>query len=188
MQGSSLITYLNRILFFTASLTISFNIFAFDLVDMKQGVNSIDLNGDGRTDYFFLAHYDNNKSHPSLTVTFYVNKPDGGYSMMPSIVKDEFPYFSLALSGSNVTVNGFALMRDRENVYFITVNKALISAYDQQKFYFTLYKFIQNEDNPGVPLYSWEKLTEAISRNKYFSAEESFVELESHFLNTIKVQ
>jgi hypothetical protein len=156
-----------------------------------QGCSSLaayDLNGDGRIDYFLLAHYDNNKSHPSLTVTFYVNKPDGGYSIMPSIVEDEFPYFSLALSGSNVTVSGFTLMRDRENVYFVTANKALINAYDQQKYHFTLYKFIENEDNPGTPLYSWEKLTESISHSKYLSAENSFVELESHFLNSIKAQ
>ena len=82
------LTCFSRILFFTVSLSISFNLLAFDLVKMKQGANSIDLNGDGRIDYFLLAHYDNNKSHPSLAVTFYVNKPDGGYSIMPSIVED----------------------------------------------------------------------------------------------------
>ena len=183
-----MISYLSQIIFFTLSLTISFNIFAFGLVSMKQGVNSIDLNGDGRIDYFFLAHFDNNKSHPSLTVTFYVSKPDDGYSIMPSIVEGEFSYFSLALSASNVTVSGFTLMQDKENVYFVTVNKTLINAYEQQRFYFTFYKLIQNENNPGVPLYSWEKLNETISHDKYFSAENSFVELESHFPNIIKQQ
>ena len=175
-----MITYINH-LFFAVSLSISFNIFAYDLVEMNQGVNSIDLNGDGRMDYFFIAHYDNNKSHPSLTVTFYVNKPDGGYSIMPSIVKHEFPYFSLSLSGSNVTVSGFSLVRDKKNVYFITSNKTIINAYDQQKFDYTLYKFIKNEDNPGASLYSWEKVSETTSYGKYLSAKDSFVELESHF-------
>jgi len=64
---------------------------AFGLISLQQGVNSIDVNNDGLMDYVFLAQFDNNKSHPSVSITFYIQKPEGGYSLMPSIVDQEFP-------------------------------------------------------------------------------------------------
>lgn len=180
IRENLVITHIKR-LFLAVLLCASFSAFALDLIQMKQGVNSADLNGDGRVDYFFLAQYDNNKSHPSKTITFYIQKPEGGYSIMPSIVQHEFTYFSLSLSGSNIAVSDFSLVRDKEKFYFVTSDKISINAYDKQTFNFTLYQFVENEDNPGASLYSWEKTAEATSSSKYISAIDSFKELELHF-------
>lgn len=174
--------FFNR-LWTTLLIFISFSTSAVELIEMKQGSNTEDLNGDGRLDYFFLAQHDNNKSHPSQTITFYIQKPEGGYSIMPSIVKNEFSYFSLSLSGSNVTVSSFALIRDQEKVYFVTASKVSMNAYDRQKFNYSLYQFIENEDNPGAALYSWGKKDEATSINQYQSANDAFAEVGLHFSN-----
>ncbi len=173
--------FINRIvlacLFFSLALSVS----AESLIKIKQGVNNIDLNDDGRNDLVLLAHYDNNKSHPSQAISFYINKPEGGYSIMPSIEKSQFSYFDLALSGSNVRVSSFALFRQSNKVFFVTADKQIISAYDPEHFAYTLYELIESDDHPGIPLYQWIKKSSATSTYKYLSAEESFTELNLHF-------
>uniref|UniRef100_UPI00135B246F carbapenem self-resistance protein CarG family protein n=1 Tax=Candidatus Halocynthiibacter alkanivorans TaxID=2267619 RepID=UPI00135B246F len=161
----------------------SFNANAFNLIELNQGVNNVDLNDDGLIDYALLAQYDNNKSHLSQTITFYVHKPEGGYSIMPSIVDDEFPYFSLSLSGSTVTVSGFSLVRYKDKIYFSTADKSIINAYDDQFFDYVLYEFISSDEHPGTPLFHWQKVFSATSINKYNSANQAFTELGSLLAN-----
>jgi hypothetical protein len=160
---------------------LSASLHASSLLEIKQGANTLDLNGDGRSDLVVLAHYDNNKSHPSQSISFYVNKPEGGYSIMPSIDEKQFSYFDLALSGSNVKVSGFALFQHHNKVFFVTSDKQTISAYDPDEFTFTLYELSESDDHPGIPLYQWIKVSSASSTAQYLSAEESFTELTSQF-------
>ncbi|MEH6826191.1 MAG: hypothetical protein V7629_20060 [Motiliproteus sp.] len=165
-------------------LSVSINAFAFEFIDVKQGVNGVDLNIDGRMDYVLLAQYDNNKSHPNQSITFYIQKPEGGYSIMPSVVGNEFTYFALSLAGTNEMVNGFSLLNFNGHVYFATADKKARSPYDYQKFAYTLYKFMTSDDHPGAPLYSWIKVDKANSLNEYMSSDESFVELGLHFFKS----
>jgi len=169
---------LMRVLLTTATLFISFDTFALSIISLQQGVNNIDLNNDGLTDYVLVAQYDNNKSHPSDTITFYVQKPEGGFSIVPSIVEGEFSYFSLSLSGSNVMISGLSLVRNGTVVYFTTADKSVISAYDKHPIHYSFYQLLENDDHPGVPLYQWYKVSSASSNQPYLSVEESFKELE----------
>jgi len=152
-------------------------LYAFGLIPLQQGVNSIDLNNDGLMDYAFLAQFDNNKSHPSNSITFYIQKPEGGYSLMPSIVDQEFPYFSLSLSGSDVMVSGFQLIRDESKIFFTTADKNIISAYDKHKISYAFYEFIEDDDHPGAPLFRWRKIASASSTKTYIAVNESYSEL-----------
>jgi len=160
-------------------------LYAFGLIPLQQGVNSIDINNDGLMDYAFLAQFDDNKSHPSNSITFYIQKPEGGYSLMPSIVDQEFPYFSLSLSGSDVMVSGFTLIHKQGKVLFTTADKSIISAYDKHKINYTFYEFIEDDDHPGVPLYRWRKITSASSTGTYIAVNESYSELEEILLEIV---
>jgi len=152
-------------------------LYAFGLISLQQGVNSIDVNNDGLMDYVFLAQFDNNKSHPSVSITFYIQKPEGGYSLMPSIVDQEFPYFSLSLSGSDVMVSGFTLIQDEGKIFFTTADKNIISAYDKHKINYAFYEFVEDDDHPGIPLFRWRKIASTSSTHAYIAVNESYSEL-----------
>lgn len=173
--------FISRLVFFCLCLVLTSTAGASGLLGIKQGANQIDLNGDGRNDLVLLANFDNNKSHPSQVISFYINKPDGGYSILPSIDENQFSYFDLALSGSNVKVSSFALYKARNQVFFITSDKQTINAFDQDNFSFNVYALRESDEHPGIPLYQWVKLSSVMSHGKYLSAEESFSELNTHF-------
>ncbi|CCJ72192.1 CpmJ protein [Cronobacter condimenti 1330] len=47
-------------------------------VALKDGPNTLDLNQDGIADLLLSATYDNNTSHPSSTLTIYIQKDTRG--------------------------------------------------------------------------------------------------------------
>ncbi len=147
-------------------------------MELHSGPNKTDLTGNGLTDYIFVAHYDKNTSHPDRGITFYIAKPEGGYSIMPvpETAGTSFTYFDQSLSVTNHLVTDYRLYQTPQQTLFVTAHKRGADPFTPQPVLFTIYRLKQSEDYPGVPLFSWHLVSSLTSEDRYISADLAFKE------------
>ncbi|WP_413735081.1 carbapenem self-resistance protein CarG family protein [Sodalis sp. RH21] len=148
-------------------------------VPLKPGPNLLDLNHDGRADYIMLAQFDNNTSHPSSGISFFIAKPDGGYSVVPVAGGEGFIWFDYRLSASALRIHGYRLYRDGVHYYLIGAHKTGEDLTDPQPVLFDVYQLEETRDDPGVPLYGWQLRHTFTSSRHYQSVDRAFVEIDN---------
>lgn len=156
----------------------SFNVMALSHVELKEGINRLDLNHDGVLDYVTVAQFDNNTSHPNLGLTFFINRPEGGLSIMPIVGSDLFTWFDYRLSAaSDFLVLDNRLFREGETFYLVTAKKKGENVFDPSHAELTFYRFNESQDDPGVPLYGWLPVKSLVTEDIYQSASQAYQEI-----------
>ncbi|AUH00098.1 CpmJ protein [Prodigiosinella confusarubida] len=159
------------------------NAYALTPVTLKNGVNQLDINQDGLKDYVVLAQFDNNTSHPNLGLTFFIHRPDGGYSIMPVTNSSEFTWFDYRLSASaDFLVQDNRLFKIKKHYYLVTARKTEEDLFDVGKVSLTIYRFKVSRDDPGVPLYEWSMSKTVTAQRSYQSADEAYQEVDEAML------
>jgi len=166
-----------------AAAVFSSSAWALSPVLLKQGINPLDINGDGRQDYVVVAQFDNNTSHPNLGLTFFVDRGDGGLSIMPVANSERFTWFDYRLSAdAEFLVEDNQLFRRGNTFWLINAEKKGESPYARNPFQLSYYRFTQSDDDPGVPLYQWSLMKKTITQNSYDSATQAWAEVDERDL------
>lgn len=172
-----------RALCWLTAAAFSNSVCALSPVLLKQGINPLDINDDGRQDYVVVAQFDNNTSHPNLGLTFFVDRGDGGLSIMPVANSERFTWFDYRLSAdAEFLIEDNQLFRRGNTFWLINAEKKGESPYDRNPFQLSYYRFTQSDDDPGVPLYQWSLMKKTITQNSYDSATQAWAEVDERDL------
>ncbi|MBA0168722.1 CpmJ protein [Pectobacterium sp. CFBP8739] len=156
---------------------------AFSPVTLKDGINRLDLNQDDGEDYVVVAQFDNNTSHPNLGMTFFVQRPDGGHSIMPVANSDTFTWFDYRLSATaDFLVQDNRLFLSGKRYFLVTASKQGENIFDFTKVMLTIHDFKSSQDDPGVPLYEWSVRKRVVTQQSYQSADEAYKEVDEAML------
>lgn len=150
-------------------------------INLKEGINSIDLNNDGIPDNVFMATYDNNTSHPSQTITVFVNQGKNWF-ILPVPDDDGFTWADLRLSASTLKVSGFELHRYKNHVYLVRALKyagktGSEDISDKSRVKFSRYCLVENHTDPGTSVYNWDVAGSFITENTFNDVDEAFQSL-----------
>ncbi|WAH61549.1 hypothetical protein LZ023_37705 (plasmid) [Pseudomonas silvicola] len=104
--------------FIVLSLSTVFGAQGATRVGLLAGANNIDLNQDGIPDLLVSATFDNNTSHPSQTLSAFINK-NGNWFILPVPDDDGFTWSDFRLAGSSDKIIGFELHNIRAFYYLI---------------------------------------------------------------------
>ncbi|ELQ9311977.1 CpmJ protein [Serratia marcescens] len=152
-------------------------------VVLKDGISQLDLNQDGGKDYVAVAQFDNNTSHPNLGLTFFIKRPDGGYSIMPVTNSDKFTWFDYRLSAAaDFLVQDNRLFLSEKHYFLVAARKQGENIFDPAKVILTVYRFKESQNDPGVPLYEWSEQKHLVTQNTYQSADEAYKEVNEAML------
>ncbi|XTZ37436.1 carbapenem self-resistance protein CarG family protein [Salmonella enterica] len=162
---------------------VSCNASALSPVALKDGINKLDLNQDGKADYIVVAQFDNNTSHPNLGLTFFVNRPEGGMSIMPVTNSDTFTWFDYRLSAAaDFLIADNRLFREGKVYFLVTAQKSGANLFDPAQVELTFYRFSESRDDPGVPLYEWKKVKTQLTTKQYQSASLAYQDIDGGIL------
>lgn len=150
-------------------------------INLKEGVNSIDLNNDGVPDNVFMAIYDNNTSHPSQTLTVFVNQGKHWF-ILPVPDDDGFTWADFRLSASALKISGFELHRYKSHVYLVRALKyagetGSEDISDVSRVKFLRYRLAENHTDPGTSVYDWNAAGSFVTEKKYNDVDEAFQSL-----------
>lgn len=153
-------------------------------VRLKEGINYLDVNGDGIKDLVISAQFDNNTSHINHAMTIYIRKPDGGYSIVPVPDDSGFSWFDFSLSASVIQISSYQLYQAARGYYIVRADKLTGGEYgddaaERLPVKFTRYALAENHDIPGQPLYTWQQRAVWISAQRYEDADQALAEI--HF-------
>lgn len=156
---------------------------ALSSVALKDGINQVSLNQDGGKDYVVVAQFDNNTSHPNLGLTFFIQRPDGGYSIMPVANSNAFTWFDYRLSAAaDFLVQDNRLFLSGGRYFLVSARKEGENAFDPANVILTIYGFSSSQDDPGVPLYEWSERQRVVTKNTYQSVDEAYKEVNEAML------
>ncbi|WP_213994077.1 CpmJ protein [Sodalis sp. dw_96] len=166
--------------FLAGLLFFSFHIYADPLVPvaLTPGANVLDINNDGCDDYIMLGQFDNNTAFPNRGMSFFIRKPDGGFSIVPVANNDYFIWFDYWLSASAIAVADTRLYRAGSHYYLVSAHKIGDDLSDTQPVSFNVYQLNETHHDPGMPLYSWQVMKTFSSSRPYLSVEQAFSEVE----------
>jgi len=166
--------------FLAGLLFFSFHIHADPLVPvvLAPGANVIDINNDGWDDYIMLAQFDNNTAYPNCGMSFFIRKPDGGFSIVPVVNNDYFIWFDYWLSASAIAIADTRLYRAGSHYYLVSAHKIGDDLTDTQPVSFNVYQLNEARHDPGMPLYSWQVMKTFSSSQPYLSVDQAFSEIE----------
>ncbi|MDX5630760.1 MULTISPECIES: spore coat protein CotH [unclassified Brenneria] len=149
---------------------------------LRDGINRIDLNGDGVDDLLLRAVFDNNTSHPVNTLTIFIKDRRGNDNIVPVPDDAGFTWVDFSLSASVIKVTDYALYKEKGRYYMVSANKISdkrsgedIS--DALPVRFVRYELKENDDDPGVPAYFWDYISASVTAKKYLSVDDAFPEL-----------
>ncbi|MBC8952721.1 spore coat protein CotH [Xenorhabdus sp. PB62.4] len=169
--------------FFILLIFLSFNIFAHgsSKVVLKDGVNFIDLNGDGIKDIIFHAEFDNNTSHPNNTLTIFIKNKNGNYNIVPIPHDVGFTWFDFRLSASPIKITDYELRKEKGYYYMVIAHKIYDkltndNVFDELPVKFSRYDIKTNHEVPGVSIFYWDYTSFYITKNKYKSVDDAFIE------------
>ncbi|PWW01040.1 hypothetical protein DES37_1224 [Mangrovibacter plantisponsor] len=128
-------------------------------IHINQGLNSIDLNGDGVPDAVFFAIYDNNTSHPSETLSIFIRQKNTWF-IVPVPDDDGFTWTDLKLSASALRVGGIELHRYKGQVYLVRAVKYAGSDgsgdfTDKLRVKFSRFRLEESNSDPGTSVFFW---------------------------------
>lgn len=136
------------------------------LVPLQPGVNTLALAHPTSEDFVVLATFENNTSHPSRGVSFYIKTPDG-YSLIPIPNSDAFIWFDYRIAASRQKIFDFQLVRYPQGVRLITAEKVGEDLTDAQPVKLQRYVLQESHDDPGVPLYTWHEEKSVVTTQSY---------------------
>ncbi|WP_224554579.1 carbapenem self-resistance protein CarG family protein [Pectobacterium versatile] len=169
---------INKFIGWLALYAISSTASALSSVVLKDGINRLDLNQGGGKDYVVVAQFDNNTSHPNLGMTFFVRRPDGGYSIMPVANNNTFTWFDYRLSAAaDFLVQDNRLFLSGKRYFLVTARKQGENVFEPTKVMLTIYDFKTSLDDPGVPLYEWSERKRVVTQNTYQSVDCAYKEV-----------
>ncbi|MCL6723092.1 carbapenem self-resistance protein CarG family protein [Enterobacter ludwigii] len=151
-------------------------------IHLKQGVNSIDLNGDGIPDAVFSAIYDNNTSHPGATLSIFIRQKNAWY-IVPVPDDDGFTWTDLKLSASVLKIAGVELYHKKGRVYLIRAVKytgrtGRGDLTDKSPVKFSRFLLADNNDDPGTAVFYWEAAGVYITKDTFDNVDEAFKRLD----------
>lgn len=162
-------------------LLITLNVLAEDnsRVALKDGINMLDINGDGVKDLVVYSRFENNTSHPNDTLTLFMIDSQGKYHIVPVANDMGFTWSDFMLSASTTKIADYALYKKSDGYFMISAHKLTGGNYgedvaDALPVKFTRYDMNSHQDSPGVPLFSWEYKSAYISAEKYQDIDEAF--------------
>ena len=171
----------NNSLVILLSLLISFTVYTKESskVTLKEGINALDINGDGINDLVVYSKFENNTSHPNHTMTIFVIDQQGKYYILPVANDTGFTWSDFILSASTIKIADYALYKKQKGYFIVSAHKISDGIYgddmsDSLPVKFTRYDMNTGQDTPGVPLYSWEYKSSYITTEKYSDIDEAF--------------
>ncbi|ERT10370.1 carbapenem self-resistance protein CarG family protein, partial [Photorhabdus temperata] len=157
----------------------SFNAFSCNgrKVNLKNGSNFIDLNSDGIKDVVFYAEFENNTSHPSNTLTFFIKNAKGKFNIIPLPNDTGFTWFDFKLSASEIKVQDYEL-RVKNGVYYIilSIKQKKGDIFESSPIEFIIYKMAYNDADAGISDYYWAYFDKFVTKRKYKSVNDAISE------------
>ncbi|MEB8681013.1 CpmJ protein [Cronobacter malonaticus] len=147
-------------------------------VALKDGPNTLDINQDGANDLIFSATYDNNTSHPSSTLTVYIQK-DHAWLIVPVPDDDGFTWSDFRLSASTTKISGYEPYQVNHIFYLVRAVKIAESSEstdltDATKVKFTRYRIASNSTDPGVAAFFWQPSGSYVTDAAYSDVDDAF--------------
>jgi hypothetical protein len=162
----------------------------FEVVQLHNGINYVDLNNDGVADTVTVAQRENYNAHSFEVTTVYIwAAPSQQEKMQLQIVpfdptSDEVqknllnPLNIIASGGADCTLHDFRLLLSRKDksLMLITADRKWGQSYsDTQTVIFKVYKLAENTEGlAGWPIYYFKKSREFAARAKYCDVNEAF--------------
>ncbi|MEC5344290.1 spore coat protein CotH [Brenneria populi] len=149
---------------------------------LRDGVNRIDLNGDGTDDLLLRAVFDNNTSHPVNTLTIFIKDREGNYNIVPIPDGEGFTWGDFSLSASVIKIIDYRLYKENGRYYMVSANKVMDKrtgedVSDALPVKLVRYELKANTDDPGVSAYFWDYIHAYVTARKYSSVDDAFAEL-----------
>jgi hypothetical protein len=160
------------------------------IVRLNNGLNWIDLDGDGTRDLVLKAHYRNHNAHSFDTFTF-IRAPGGGKTEYRADTEWEtvpIEDSDGALAALHVSTSQGADCRlrdirlivspDPRRVYLIIGHRKLKdSYYERQAVQFAVYQFVHEPDGiPGVPEWAFREIGKIDAVRQYCDVNRAFFE------------
>ena len=171
----------NNSLILLFSLLISFSVCAKESsrVTLREGVNTLDINGDGLNDLVVYSKFENNTSHPNQTMTIFVVDRQKKYHILPVANDTGFTWSDFILAASTIKIADYALYKKQKGYFIVSARKLGggkngDDMSDNLPVKFTRYDMNTDQNTPGVPLYSWEYKSAYITAEKYPDIDEAF--------------
>jgi hypothetical protein len=157
----------------------SFDVFSCggNKVNMADGINYIDLNGDGKKDMLVYAKFDNNTTHPSQTLTIFMKNKNNKYIIVPLPNDDGFTWYDFKLSASEMKTQDYEL-KIKEGAYYMIYSKKrngndIFGKYPVE---FTRYDIKYNNEDAGISTYYWDYTHSYVTKNKYNNVSDAVEE------------
>lgn len=167
--------------FFLFAWLISLHLHAADnhKVILKDGLNMLDINGDGVKDLVVYSRYENNTSHPNSTMTIFMVTQQGEYQIVPVPNDLGFTWSDFILSASTIKTSDYALYKKATGHFIVSAHKLTGDHYgedvaDELPVKFIRYDMNSRPDDPGVPTFAWEYTAAYITPQKYYDIDEAF--------------
>lgn len=172
----------NNNLVILLSLILSYSVCAKESskVPLKEGINMLDINGDGKNDLVVYSKFENNTSHPNQTMTIFVVDRNGKYHIVPVANDTGFTWSDFILSASTMKISDYALYKKKKGYFIVSARKISGGKFsddlsDNLPVKFTRYDMHTAQDSPGVPRYSWEYNGSYITSEQYPDTDTAFI-------------
>ncbi|MBH2547976.1 spore coat protein CotH [Serratia marcescens] len=147
-------------------------------VSLIEGVNMLDVNGDGVKDIVIYAKFDNNTSHPNNTMTIFI-KNNKKYNIVPVPNDAGFTWFDFSLSASTTKIIDYQLYKKNNGYFVVSAYKLASKQYgedvsDELPVKFSRYDIKINNESPGVSLFYWDITKTYVSKERYSDTDKAF--------------
>lgn len=148
-------------------------------IDLKWGVNMMDVNGDGLVDLVIYAKFDNNTSHPNKTMTIFMKNKNGEYNIVPVPNDAGFTWFDFSLSASTTKITDFKLYKKSNGFFVVRVHKMANKqngedVSDKLPVKLSRYDINMDQEIPGNPLFYWGLTKTYVTKEHYGDVDEAF--------------
>lgn len=157
------------------------------VIDVANGPNAVDINGDGRKDLVFSAHRENFNAHDFEHITFYMqdhhDSSEAGaaapesplWQVVPFFTKDgpEFVAFD-TIEGADCWLREMVLLRNPDRtVTVIVADRDMGTSYvDKARMTFSVYRIAHNTDGlAGSPQIYFQRTDHFRSKKLYCDAD-----------------
>jgi len=152
------------------------------VIKIENGVNYIDLNGEGKKDIVIKAWFENFTAHGYYLYTFIINRPDyasgKNWLVVPiELEKKAFEDSFRTSQGADCVIRDIRLMKDGNNkVELIIAERPLEESFSESR-KVTFYRYQLKEDReglPGSPRFRFQLHDKWVSKNAYCDVNEAF--------------
>ena len=167
----------------TARPSSARNFSHMQVIDIANGPNAIDIDGDGRNDLVFSAHRSNFNAHDFEHITFYMQDhydsneaPEKSlWEVVPFFTQDGPEYVAFdTVEGADCRLRDLVLLRSPGGAVSVVVaDRDMGASYaDKARMTFSIYRVARNADGePGSPKVYFERIDHFRSKNLYCDAD-----------------